>query len=383
MSVWSDRLHRGVIRDARGRHWRERRHVLVALLLAVVVALGIYGLVGGGGSPRYGVPSPGQVTGSLRSLLPADYHFWVTPGLSAGAVSLSFRVQFTPTSVPNSGTSWGSDCHCDNYPGPMPTVGIGPVAIARPPAVADPNQLLFVAGNVAAVRVGDIGTVGARTAPGLPPGINVAAFQVPQPASPQPAPRSGVAPLNSSGLLPTHIDLRNSVHTLPLIALDANGHAIPSSGTVFPGERTTSQGGACAVSSTLAGLTLQTPTSVTVIKPIPASQSGVFLSCLDDALAFGGTRLQVAILLNAHHPGKTPAALWGSSAVPGHPGLVAMRPPPQFGFNVDTGAPLLARRAGNAWLVVEGRPGLTPAPSTTQRIQVLESIRITRLDLRP
>ena len=153
---------------------------------------------------------------------------------------------------------------------------------------------------------------------------------------------------------------------------------IAARATGLAGERTTSHGGACAVSSTLVGLTFQTPTSVAAIGPIPASQPGMFLSCLDDALVFDGTRLQVAILLDAHHPGDMSADLWGASPVPGHAGLVELRPPPQFGFNVDTGShacsPRQQRLAYRRW---------TPASRrrrADQHIKVLDSIRITRLD---
>jgi hypothetical protein len=120
---------------------------------------------------------------------------------------------------------------------------------------------------------------------------------------------------------------------------------------------------------------------VVAVKPIPASLPGVFLSCLDDAFILNGTMLQVAILLNAYHPGQPPAPPWGSSPLPGHRGVTEIKPPSRFTFNVDTGAPWLARRIGNAWIIVAGRPGLPPAPTTAQRLKVLDSIRIARIAL--
>jgi hypothetical protein len=370
MATWTDRIRLGVIDDARRRHWRERRRIVIALGLAVVAGTSAYGLAAGGAQARHAVPSPGQVTGSLRPLAPSEYAYWVTPGLRAGTVSLSLLVMFTPPKLRNIaqglgwfGTGWGAEY--DNYPGPNPIVAGGRVGIPQWPGNTDPYQLEFVAAKVAAVRVGNLGAVGAQAAPRLPPGVNVAAFRTPQ--------QLRLAPQRQRPM---------PIIEEPLTAVSANGEAIPARATPSTPERSTTRGGACAVSSTLDGLTLQSSTSVTAITPIPASQPGVFRSCLDDALVLNGTRLQVAILLNAHHPGQPPAALWGATAVPGHSGIVELKPPVVFGFDVDTGAPIFARRTGNAWLVVKGRPGLPPAPSAAQRIEVLDSLRITRLKLR-
>jgi hypothetical protein len=371
MATWTDRIRLGVIDDARRRHWRERRRIVIALGLAVVAGTSAYGLAAGGAQARHAVPSPGQVTGSLRPLARSDYAYWVTPGLRAGTVSLSLLVMFRPPKPRNPakgmggyGTGWGAEC-CNSYPGAIPIIGSGHVGIAQPPGNTDPYQLDFVAAKVAAVRVGNLGTVGAQAAPRLPPGVSVAAFRTPQ--------QLRLAPQRQRPM---------PIIEEPLTAVSARGEAIPARATPSTPERSTTRGGACAVSSTLDGLTLQSSTSVTAITPIPASQPGVFRSCLDDALVLNGTRLQVAILLNAHHPGQPPAALWGATAVPGHSGIVELKPPIVFRFDVDTGAPIFARRTGNAWLVVKGRPGLAPAPSAAQRIEVLDSIRITRLELR-
>lgn len=152
-------------------------------------------------------------------------------------------------------------------------------------------------------------------------------------------------------------------------------------------EPTTVHGGACAINSSLSGLTHQPPRAVTTITPIPASARGIFLSCLNEDVSYQGSypdgeNAQLALLVNAHHPGQRPAALWGATAVPGHPGIVELKPPRQFGFNIDTGAPMFARRVSNAWLVVAGRPAIAPAPTPAQRIRSLASVTVTRLDLR-
>jgi hypothetical protein len=364
MATWSDRIRLGVIRDARGRHWRERRLVMVAVLVAVLAAVGVYALVASAGQPRYAVPPPGRATGSLHAVPPGSYAFWVTPDLTAGSVSLDLSAKFASASEYDD-----ASCSCDGYPGADWSLGPERVVFPTPPQLARhtsyPNNFQLVTGNVAAIRavhVGKhgayVGTVGTVSLPGLPPGDKAAAFQA--------------WPVGNPYVLEP---------------LDANGTVLAKRGsdgvTNFQGEATTTHRGACAVSSTLTELNFQSPTSVAAIKAIPASWPGVFLSCLDDPLVFDGTRLQVAILLNAHHLHQQAAALWGSTAVPAHPDLVELRPPPRLRSDAGNGAPVFARRAGNAWLVVEGQPGLTPAPNTAQRIQVLESIRITRLDLRP
>ncbi len=101
---------------------------------------------------------------------------------------------------------------------------------------------------------------------------------------------------------------------------------------------------------------------------------------MEDKYSYQGSEFNVAILLNAHHPGARPPGLWGSIAVPGHPGVVEIAQPELFAGE-NASAPLYARRVGNAWLVVQARPGFAPNPSPSERLRVLEGLRITRLDL--
>ena len=358
----AEAIDAGVIADARTRQRRQRGVTVAGVLLAVLVGLVAYVAYAGGASAKHAPPSPRAAAGSLRALARSAYQFWVTPTLDAGYVSLDLRVAFTD------GTGGETNCRCDDYQGRVPVVGPGLPGFVIAPIPRNffgQNQVLFVPANVAAVRVGSLGSVATQTANGLPPGEKVVAFQVP----------------NSAAVLKPHPRLRVRLHRAQLTLRDAGGHALPFGNAPFRPERTTASGGACAVTSTLAGLSDQAPSSVVAVKPLSASLPGVFLSCLDDGFTLNGTRLQVAVLLNAHHPNQPPAPLWGSSPLPGHHGVIEIRPPSRFTFNVDTGAPWLARRVGNAWIVVAGRPGLPPAPTTAQRLQVLDSIHIAHIDL--
>ena len=65
MASWSGRMHRGVIEDARQRHRRERRHVLVTLLAIAAAALVAYVRFGAGGTPRVDTPGPGIAASPL------------------------------------------------------------------------------------------------------------------------------------------------------------------------------------------------------------------------------------------------------------------------------------------------------------------------------
>jgi hypothetical protein len=70
------------------------------------------------------------------------------------------------------------------------------------------------------------------------------------------------------------------------------------------------------------------------------------LSCANTRFTLGRSSLQAAILLDAAEPGRaTPVGLPGATSVPGRAALFAA--PGREGT-------ILARRAGRAWLLVEG-----------------------------
>jgi hypothetical protein len=82
--------------------------------------------------------------------------------------------------------------------------------------------------------------------------------------------------------------------------------------------------------------------------------------------AGGETRVNAAVLLDAAHPGVTPALLPGMKPVPGYPGIVKAP---------SSGGELVAHSIPSAWLVVEATG---EGRSALQRpLRVLEHLRAT------
>lgn len=172
--------------------------------------------------------------------------------------------------------------------------------------------------------------------------------------------------------------------------------------------------GLCALKSRAAGARVQFGEVVTrITTPDYWAVGPAFITCVASWYVLpGGQAFQAALLLNAQHPGATPAPLWGASAVRGHPGFVYLEsvmarrqplPTPVFSprqvaalirrlgkpaarrmirnaeayakQTVITLAPaMLARRDSNAWLVVI-------SGTLAQEIAFLDTLRITRLDI--
>lgn len=120
--------------------------------------------------------------------------------------------------------------------------------------------------------------------------------------------------------------------------------------------------GPCAIVATrLRGLRAPSGHVVSALTPSPAVLGGGFLSCADTELAFHHQALDAAVLLDPAAPGDVqPAELPGATPVPHHRGLYSA---PGW-----TG-PLLARKVGNAWLVLEG------GSSLRERVTVLAHLR--------
>ncbi|HVC85003.1 MAG TPA: hypothetical protein VNC12_07095 [Solirubrobacteraceae bacterium] len=308
-----------MIEDARGRHDRERRRILTALVLVVAIAAAVaFALSDSGAATRYGVPAPGRVTGSLRSLGSADYQYWVTPTLNPGEVSLDISAQ----DAHSTGSCVGG---CANYVGMgVPISEIkgdggegprGPIVRAPLPHGADPNYVLLFPANVAAVRIGDLGTVGAEATPGLPVGDKVVAFRAPQNTTNgelASAPAQTLTTLDSRG---------HAIATLAPMTVPTTRAWVLRQRALYQREQRliTTHGGRCGVTSQLAGLADEAPLSVTSITALAPTAPGLFLSCMEDKYAYQGSKFNVAILLNAHHPGAPPPGLWSSTPVPGPP----------------------------------------------------------------
>ena len=104
------------------------------------------------------------------------------------------------------------------------------------------------------------------------------------------------------------------------------------------------------------------------IQPASKAQGEVFLSCIDTEYYLHGWPLEVAVLLDAQHPGATLGSIPAARPVPGHPLTVNVPAGPFPGA-------LTARRTGNAWLVVQG------GANQAQRLRVLQALKIRKLNL--
>lgn len=363
----------GVIEDARQRQRLRRGRVISAVaVIALVGALGYVALGGGsaGGKHRFARPPAGGVANRLEALSRSAYSFFATPDLFPGDSGMHVVIQ-------GSGGT-GGNC-CAVYPGAN-----SPISIY---GLSANERLIFADPHVAAVRIGDLGVLPARRTSALPAGYKIVAYRLPRDASSalQEARLSNVTPLNSRGKPLASAYLTHS----------ASETVIP-----FPYGlgRTTTHGGSCATRTTLSGLTENVAYASTRIIAVPSTLPGLLLSCMDAKYTFAGAQYNVAILLNAHHPGQPPAALWGATSVPGHPGILDVAPPKALNVRSPlTQGRLLARRVGNAWLVEQSDaystvgppPGRAPRaletrpshPTLAQSARILTAIRITRTDI--
>jgi hypothetical protein len=119
--------------------------------------------------------------------------------------------------------------------------------------------------------------------------------------------------------------------------------------------------GACSITAShLAGLRPRFGHVATSVTRTPNIAGGGFASCVDIEYSFARSSLDAAVLLDAAQPGSVaPAPLPGAAPVRHHPGLFSAP-----GWNGQ----LLARRAGDAWLAVEG------GASLRQRVRVLSHL---------
>lgn len=423
------RIDAGVIEDARThRDHRRRRYWASLVLVALIAAVAAYAAFGGAARARFTVPRPGAVIGSLRPLSPSGYQLYATPGLFPGDATLSIEVQLEGglegaglAVYPGSGVPI-------NPPGPFGYLQANTLPVGR-------DYVVFVAANVAAVRVGNLGIVGARSAPGLPAGEKLVAFRVPPSSSARPLPaRQDVQALRRA------LQAERDAPIVSLTALDRSGYPLSAAATnravlaatgelLIPvaygkqspqakavGHRramamTMHGGGRCAVTTALPGYNHLT-IALKTITPLPQAVPGLFLSCLNDNYIYNGAIFNIAILLDAHHPGHQPASLWSATPVPGHRGIVEIKPPAGYPESLrsatpvpghpgtveikpepghlprfaDSPTPLLARRVPGAWLVEQATPKFSKPmiwryPDFAEQVNVLNAFHVTRLDL--
>ena len=194
--------------------------------------------------------------------------------------------------------------------------------------------------------------------------------------------------VNGSPAIPTHADEaipdglravlvefaspgRRLLRHLPRVAaLDGRGNPIKRSEPSFRSQGYGLEGvfwqhpsrpplGACELSANqLPGLTPEWGHVVPKIRPFTGLLPPALLSCIDTEYYLENWPLDAAVVLNAAHPGAPPEPLYDFKQVPGHPGVVESPSRSQ-----------VARRAGGAWIVVEGGSGLQ------QRLTVLAHLR--------
>jgi hypothetical protein len=370
----------GVIEEARRR--QRRRWEGAAVLTAVVVAAVFLALSGGGNGSRArsglaslaaGRPSKLTFHDGLPYVNGQPLAVGVAPTLTAGWVGLDT----------NALSQGGSG---DAYPAPA-----NPVIDSFADGILNRHARLVAGGifatlvgpNVASMHVGHVGTFKPHRAIGLLPGERVFVFS---------------RPLGSPGTVigpgsPHHLSAKQKP-ALTETFYTASGKQVPA--TPAPSFHLTSRywqapsgppaDGRCAVASSRSnGLDVQWGQVVTTIAADTALIDPGFLSCLNGWDRWHGATYEVGVLLNARDPGKTPASLWNSTPVSGHPGIVEIkavqvrRPTPSRHANqIVTLAPAtLARRVGPAWLVVRYRN------SIGQATRFLGALTITKLDLRP
>jgi hypothetical protein len=375
----------GVIEEARRRQRRRQRGVWTAIVAAAAACVGL--LLGTTGA---GTTTPaGHAAAQLPQLRLAFVHgrpyvngqpfvVSVTPSLRAGNVGMCVSAEGgggCPTSYAGPGRPlYGAEgTQGDGKVGPQGEIDY---ILTRP--------------GVAAVRVKHTGTFKPIDLPGLPSGDRAVVFYR------SPGSIGTVVPPEAAR------DFEQShppSTAITLTPLDPHGHPIPQrAGHMFQlPSRYWQQPAAppakasCALTSSLGQVSGAWGEVAMKIAPDTAVTGAAFLTCLETWYHHDGASLQAALLLNAQTPGRPPAPLWNVTPLTGHPGVVQIhgiyrrwnltpaelkqrrREHPGAATFIETTLepPAVARRDGNAWLLV--RYGRTLA----ERVRFLKSLHAT------
>lgn len=325
----------GVIEEARRRQRnRWRRRGLGALAVAGVAVLSA---TAGSGAPRVALgPHGGSAKGGLIDARDAGVGVLLSPQLDGGQYGWCLATEESEFR-----RIAGGGC------GAVPTSS-EPITYVVSTSSARARQQTFVALVTPKVRalLFDHRRVPAVSMPGLPYGLRVARITVP------------LTPVRS----PTGRLVLPPPREPVLTALDGAGRVLAST-PVRPGSSpATTSSGPCSLQATgLEGLRARWSHVAGTVAPYPGAVVGrAFFSCIDTDYAFHGSSLDVAILLDAAHPGSPPAAVPGLLPVEGDGAFVN-------GPGAFKGA-LTATRRGDAWLIAAGG-------SLDERIEVLSHIR--------
>jgi hypothetical protein len=372
--------------------WRHGARTLallafMALLLAGAAAAAV--LLGGTHSSA---PLAGALPEPSQSLGRTSYRIAFTPDIAGGHVGWCDQVDFTTRE-----RSLGHGHFERQYGGGASGCGSGPT-VAEPFIDADvvggsggregrhfSYQVAYylTAPQVAAVRASPTLTILTRPEPRLPDGYRVAVGfpQVEHGGSAQAigafkpvalaANGHELATRRLPGGTPWVPDPTVSWQRTPKVSLNML-FAIPSAGRSHGQHvlvRHSAPTGPCAIdSSRLPGAQQQLGNVVLRVRPVPQVIGRAYLSCIDTEITDRGWATDVALLLDAHHPGTLPAPLPGATPVAGHPGVVNE----QSGIFGD----ITGRRVGDAWLVVESSSRLALRTSgLSQRLAVLGALR--------
>jgi hypothetical protein len=388
--------------------WLRRPSRPVAVLLAALVIVGcaaaVASLAGSASQPLEG-RVPGAVTPA--SLAGYSYTIAVTPSLPAGTAGWESLIIYTRTGAsiqpPQSGGTL-------SYPtATFPVFGGGSGPDSCPVCFARGNAVTYVltGPQVFAVRIGSQ-TVRTITSPALPTGDRAAVVFIPAKGrvflirahGPVPVLKHppgmknvllvAVEPLARSGkAIPAQFTPQpNGPPPLTWMAPDAVSHWWPLGEFTVPYQGpgyhapTRPRPGVCELAQHgLPALHVQFGHTIAWIAPVPDALGEVFPSCVDAEYWMDGRPLQAAVLLDGHRPGRILGPIPGARPVPGQPDMVNLplgRVPLNYDTPISADSPqlsLTAKRVGNAWLVVQGGYGLA------QRVQVLNALRITKLDL--
>jgi hypothetical protein len=368
----------------------------VAMFLAALVITGSAAAavlsLGGASQPLVG-KVPGAITPA--SLAGDRYAVAVTPSLPAGTAAWQPWIVYSRPGTNGYGEGGGGIL---GYPAATnPIFGFGgPTSVARGTTVA----YILTSPQVWAVRIGSqtIRTVSSRA---LPIGDRAAVFFITAkgavfvipgiPAGPPPGkhpPRMNniptLLPLDRSGqvIATTQPTPPDEPPPLTWIAPDAVTRWWPLPGFTVPYHhpgyhgRTHPGPGVCELAQHgLPALHAEFGHTIATISPVHDALGEVFLSCIDAGYYLHGWPLNVAVLLDGHRPGQVLGPIPGARPVPGQPEMVNLATGqfPSSLFTRNYG--VTAKRVGNAWLVAQGGSGLA------QRLQVLNSLRISKLDL--
>jgi hypothetical protein len=314
----------GVIEEARARQRRRwGRAAAAATVFAAAVAAGVL-VFGGGRSGNSNGATSGQ---PVRLTIRHGYAYvngypvevGVAPSLSPGTVGLDVAI----AGVEPGGAAAGGDARYPTAADPI----FGPNSVNYGSSgEAGKVYLVLVGPSVAEMRVSHLGTFKPVKVRGLLAGQRAIAFYRPAgtpgtvfgPGTPTRFTRGVALPMvetlyNAAG---KQIPLTNSA----VLGFAAQAFHTPIARWHTPA--TAPVNTRCATSSSLPGATPVGGEAATAIAADHKITGPAFYSCLDTLYTWHGAGYTVGILLNAENPGAPPAPIWNAHPIPGHPGLL-------------------------------------------------------------